>query len=250
MSKTQGAATQSDGGYVTDLTEKPTKRANLPFVVRLLNPVIARLLRLGLPMRPMILLTVRGRITGEPRATPVGLFEYNGKRYLFATFGEVNWVRNLRAARTAVLRLGRRSEELVAAELAPEEAVPFLKGAIAPLLKRPPGAWILRRHFNAAPEAPLNDFIKEAQRHPVFEVSGAPAAGPPSTSSSTTRQRYVEPRPRDWHPGPIARCSVTFIPTGGRVPRLRSKVSGRPLRPAAADPMSGDSNQYLRGKRA
>lgn len=152
------------------MNEQMTNRARLPLVGRLLNPLIANLLRLGLPMRPMILLTVRGRITGEPHTTPVGLFEHNGKRYLFATFGEVNWVRNLRAAGKAVLTLGTRREAIEAVELTPEDAVPFLKGAIAPLLKKPPRAWILRRHFKAAPDAALSDFIEEARRHPVFEV--------------------------------------------------------------------------------
>jgi len=123
----------------------------------------------------MILLTVRGRITGEPHTTPLGLFEHDGKRYLFATFGEVNWVRNLRAPGNAVLRLGRRYETIVATELTPEQAVPFLKGTIAPLLEKPPRAWILRRHFKAEPDAPLSNFVKEAQRHPVFEVRAAPA---------------------------------------------------------------------------
>jgi deazaflavin-dependent oxidoreductase (nitroreductase family) len=119
--------------------------ASLPLVVRLLNPLIARLLHIGLPIRPMMLLTVRGRMSGRPRTTPVGLFEYNGKRYLFATFGEVNWTRNLRSARTAVLSLGRCSETVVAVELPAEQAAPFLKDAIAPLLSRASQAWLLRR---------------------------------------------------------------------------------------------------------
>ena len=46
--------------------------------------IIKRLLRAGVPMGPMILLTVRGRTTGQPRTTPVDLLERNDRRWLVA----------------------------------------------------------------------------------------------------------------------------------------------------------------------
>ena len=46
----------------------------------------------------MHLLTVRGRKSGLPRTTPVNLIEYQGRRWLVAPYGEVAWVRNVRAA--------------------------------------------------------------------------------------------------------------------------------------------------------
>ena len=62
--------------------------------------IIKSLLRAGIPLGPMILLTVRGRTTGEPRTTPVDLLERGDRRWLVATHGGANsnWVRNLRAA--------------------------------------------------------------------------------------------------------------------------------------------------------
>ena len=48
---------------------------------------------------PMYLLTVRGRKSGRLRTVPIVLLEQDGKRYLAATYGSVNWVYNLRAAR-------------------------------------------------------------------------------------------------------------------------------------------------------
>ena len=74
--------------------------------------IIKRLLRAGVPMGPMILLTVRGRTTGQPRTTPVDLLERNGRRWLVATHGGAssNWVRNLRAAGEGVLTRGRRRQ--------------------------------------------------------------------------------------------------------------------------------------------
>src|SRR5438046_1393031 len=112
-------------------------RPGVPSIVPLLNPLIRRLLRMGVPMGPNVLLTVRGRTSGQLRTFPVALMEGGGRRYVFATFGEVNWVRNLRAAREAILRRGRRQERVVAVELTPEEAAPVMQQALAPFFASP-----------------------------------------------------------------------------------------------------------------
>ena len=68
------------------------------WALRLLNPVFIRYLRVGLPGGPNVLLTVRGRSSGRSRAAPVAMMQLGDRRFLQAVFGEVNWVRNLRAA--------------------------------------------------------------------------------------------------------------------------------------------------------
>src|SRR5262245_49809859 len=102
-----------------------TKQATIPHApsfVHVLNPLIKRLVQLGLNLGPtsMILLTVYGRKTGQPHTMPVGLFTVSGRRYLFSTFGEVNWVRNLRSNKRAIIAYGRSTEALTASELPPE----------------------------------------------------------------------------------------------------------------------------------
>jgi len=49
-------------------------------------------------MGPMVLLTVRGRKSGQPRTTSVDLFKGNGRSFLVSTHRQesCNWVRNLR----------------------------------------------------------------------------------------------------------------------------------------------------------
>jgi heme-degrading monooxygenase HmoA len=64
--------------------------------VRINNTIITSLLRLGLKVWSFSLLTVRGRKSGKPIVTPVAIFVQDQKRYLIATYGVVNWVRNLR----------------------------------------------------------------------------------------------------------------------------------------------------------
>ena len=147
-----------------------SNKVHVPLYVRIVNPILLPLLRLGLRRRPMALLTVRGRRSGRPRATPVGLLEVDGHRYLFSAFGEVNWVRNLRAAGVATIGVGRQRETLPAIELSAEEA----GGVVRSILKTPAYAAVVRPYFPVSIDAPLTEFVREARRHPVFELGVVP----------------------------------------------------------------------------
>ena len=92
--------------------------------------------------------------------------EDKGQRWLVAPYGEREWVKNARAAGQVVLRRGRRSEAVaVIEELDPVQSAPILKR----YSKEEP---ITRKFFDATPDSPLEDFIKEAPRHPVFRILG------------------------------------------------------------------------------
>ncbi len=141
---------------------------HVPFLVPILNPIAHRLLRVGIPMGPNALLTVRGRKTGQPHTTPVALVEVNGRRWVQSPFGEVNWVRNLRAAREATITINRRSESVEAVELSTAETARFFKDVLRPYVGRiPMGRWLLSLlgggDILADPDA-------AAARHPVFEL--------------------------------------------------------------------------------
>jgi len=138
--------------------------------------IIKQLLRAGVPMGPMILLTVRGRTTGQSRTTPVDLFERDDGRWLVATHSGANsnWVRNLRAAGEGTLTHGRRRQEVTAKELTPEAAGSVLKEVLGPRLASPVRGFVLRRTLDVAPNASLDDFISEARHHPVFELRSQP----------------------------------------------------------------------------
>ena len=147
-----------------------TEPTHVPGYVAVFNPLILRLLRIGVPIGPMTLLTVRGRASGQPRTTPVGLFEHDGHRWLLATFGETNWTRNLRAAGEGILGRGRHQEVVVAVALTADTAGPVLKEVLGPRLKSPLQAAFLRRFYALTADSLTTDFIHEAQRHPVFEL--------------------------------------------------------------------------------
>jgi deazaflavin-dependent oxidoreductase (nitroreductase family) len=149
--------------------------------VRFNNAVIAALVRRGMPMASFALLTVRGRKSGRPIATPITLFAYEGQPYLIAAYGIVNWVRNLRAAGgAATLTSGRRTRQIHASELTPQAAARILQASVR---SGPPGIprpifHVYRRFFvlpylNVTPDASLEAFEREARTHPVFLVQSA-----------------------------------------------------------------------------
>jgi deazaflavin-dependent oxidoreductase (nitroreductase family) len=139
----------------------------LPWWVPYFNVVAKPLLALGVPIGPDVLLTVRGRRSGLPRTTPVTMGEYGGRRGFISPFGETNWVRNLRAAGMAAVRVGRRREEIRAVELDQDEAVRFLREVIAPIAAQSKlGDWLVRKVDRVDIDHPESAVIGM----PVFEV--------------------------------------------------------------------------------
>ena len=119
--------------------------------------------RFDLAPKDIIMLSVRGRKTGRMHSTPVSPLEWDGQRWLVAPFGEVQWVHNARIAHEVTLSRGGKSETVQIAEANPVEAAPVLKQYIT-------RGWISRPYFDVTPESPLEAFIDEAPRHPVFRI--------------------------------------------------------------------------------
>lgn len=142
-----------------------------PFFVRVGNRMVGTLVRAGVPIGNTVLLTVRGRKSGQSYTNPVTILKQEENRYLIAAYGVTSWVRNLRAAGAGTLRHARRTEAIVATELSPQEAAPVLKYGLNM------GPSFLRRYFDAKPASPLQDFEREAVHHPVFQIRTAPGAG-------------------------------------------------------------------------
>ena len=97
------------------------------FTRRVFNPLVARLTRLGLSLKGSRVLEVRGRRSGQVRSTVINLLHEDGHRYLVAPRGETEWVRNLRAAGSGTLRVGRRHEAIHPVELADADKLPVLR---------------------------------------------------------------------------------------------------------------------------
>jgi deazaflavin-dependent oxidoreductase (nitroreductase family) len=125
-------------------------------------------------MGPNGLITVRGRTSGEPRTTPVAFVDIDGRTWVQSPFGDVNWVRNLRAAGEATITVGKRSEEVRAVELSKVEKVDFYREVLGPYVRRMRGGRFLARFLGFSEI--LNDPIAAADDHPVFELRRETAA--------------------------------------------------------------------------
>jgi deazaflavin-dependent oxidoreductase (nitroreductase family) len=133
------------------------------------NSIVTRLARRGIPMGPNALLTVRGRRTGLPRTTPVAVIAVGGRRWIQCPFGEVNWVRNLRAVGEGTLTTGRREEAVRATELSRDQATAFFEVTLAPYIRRRRAARLMAGVLGLGDV--LNDPAGAAERHPVFELT-------------------------------------------------------------------------------
>jgi deazaflavin-dependent oxidoreductase (nitroreductase family) len=163
-----------------DLRERIARR-----LFRLVNPLARRMIHTGVPTgAPNILLIVRGRRSGIERTTPVTLLDVEGHMYVQATYGAPGWGRNLRAAGEAtIIRPGGRRSPVHAIEVPSDEAAAILRRTLEPyrqvqLLRRllgsrvrPPVA-LLRRYRIRIDDTP-QDYLAEAQRHPLFELRPA-----------------------------------------------------------------------------
>jgi deazaflavin-dependent oxidoreductase (nitroreductase family) len=148
------------------LEETRALPAWVPYVNRLAVP----LLRAGVPMGPDVLLTVRGRKSGEPRTTPVTICETGERRGIISPFGETQWVRNLRVAGRATIGFGRRREHVVAIELHGDDAAAFIRDVLAPHARRSRfGGWFVR----AVDKIDIEHPDEAAVGRPVFELHPA-----------------------------------------------------------------------------
>ncbi|HEY8641168.1 MAG TPA: nitroreductase family deazaflavin-dependent oxidoreductase [Candidatus Dormibacteraeota bacterium] len=141
----------------------------VPTFVGVFNPIAQKLLGIGVPLGPNALITVRGRQSGLPRTTPVALVEIQGRRWVIGTFGDVNWVRNLRAAREATITVGKRRESVSAAELSQQEGAEFFAQVLGPYIRSLRLGRFLIGSVLGAGEI-LDDPGPAASRRPVFEL--------------------------------------------------------------------------------
>lgn len=92
-----------------------------------MNKVLVALQRRGMRLGGLQVLTVAGRKSGKPRSTPLSVLTLEGQRYVFGGFPGADWVRNARAAESAVLSCGKSRDRVRLVELSAEEAKPVLR---------------------------------------------------------------------------------------------------------------------------
>jgi deazaflavin-dependent oxidoreductase (nitroreductase family) len=136
------------------------------FTRNVFNPGVRLLTKLGISVKGSRVLEVRGRTSGEPRRTVVNLLTVDGVRYLVAPRGEAQWVRNLRAAGSGTLRVGRRTEAFTAAELADDAKPPIIRAYLKAW------AWEVGKFFEGlSADSSDADIAAVAAGFPVFRIA-------------------------------------------------------------------------------
>ena len=147
-------------------------QTHIPGFVGFFNKLTQRMLGVGVPMGPNALITVSGRTSGMPRTTPVAIIAIEGKRWVSSPYGDVHWVRNLRAAGKATITFGRRDEVVTATELSADAKAAFFRDVFGPYVRRLPlRSWMIGSVLGA--KDMLGDPTEAAARHPVFELRAA-----------------------------------------------------------------------------
>jgi deazaflavin-dependent oxidoreductase (nitroreductase family) len=132
-----------NGSQTSQAGDGPVDRP--PLQVRLFSPILRALLAARVPLGFNRLVTIRGRKSGLPRTTAIAVIEVSGKRWVWAPWGDVHWVRNLRAAGGATITVHGRQEDVRATELDPAQRVAFFRDVLGPLARRIPfGVWFIR----------------------------------------------------------------------------------------------------------
>jgi deazaflavin-dependent oxidoreductase (nitroreductase family) len=97
------------------------------FTVNVFNRAVAWLTRRGISVWGSRVLAVRGRKSGQWRTTPVNLLTVDGRQYLLAPRGHVQWTHNMRAVGGGELRLGKNVDVFTATEIADDDKPAILR---------------------------------------------------------------------------------------------------------------------------
>ena len=136
------------------------------FTRTVVNPIVARLTRWGVSVWGSRILEVPGRVSGELRTTPVNVLELGERRYLVAPRGTTQWVRNVRASGSCVLRVGRRCEHVALVEVDDADKPEILRA----YLRR--WKWEVGQFFDGVgPDSSDAGLLAAAPNHPAFEIT-------------------------------------------------------------------------------
>ncbi|MFD9304316.1 nitroreductase/quinone reductase family protein [Streptomyces sp. NPDC060048] len=137
-----------------------------PFDFRL-NAFFGKLARLGISLAGSAELSVRGRTSGRIQRIPVNPYTQHGEQYLVSARGHSQWVRNMRAAGSGEIRVGRTTRTFTATEITdPAEKAVVLRG----YLKK--WGWEVNRFFHGVTAKSSEPELQAAAAdHPVFRIT-------------------------------------------------------------------------------
>lgn len=123
---------------------------------------------LGLNLKGAMVLTVRGRKSGEPRSLVVNVLDLDGNKYLLSPHGASNWVKNVRENGHLQLHRGKHRARYHAEEVTdPEEKLAVMRA----YLDR--WSWQVRGFMGVDKSASDEELRAILDKHPVFVLQHA-----------------------------------------------------------------------------
>lgn len=129
---------------------------------RIVNRLTQAMARRG--MGASWVLSTKGRISGTRRDFVITPVTYDGVRYLVAPYGEVSWVKNVRANPHVTLTRGDVKLRATAEEISGEEAGHALGKYYAENLR------YVGKFMDIPGDHTITDFVAVVYRYPVFRI--------------------------------------------------------------------------------
>ncbi|MGB3707252.1 nitroreductase [Gordonia sp. (in: high G+C Gram-positive bacteria)] len=133
-------------------------------LLRISNAIVGGLARFGIGPAACHELLVAGRTSGRVTGRPVNVMEVNGSRYLLSPRGQTQWVLNVRAGQTAVLRRRHTSEAVELIEITDDRRIDLLRTYLARW------GWQVSAFVNGLSASSSNEDLAAAlAQFPIFE---------------------------------------------------------------------------------
>jgi deazaflavin-dependent oxidoreductase (nitroreductase family) len=139
------------------------KKYEVNSTIRRINKLTLFLARRGWGRQ--VMLTTTGRRSGQPREVPLSPITVDGVEFLVAPYGEVAWVRNVRANPEVTIRKGRETRLASLSEVT---------GEVPDVLKEYWDREAFAHQYMDVPDSPtIDDFDASGKSFPVFRVVSA-----------------------------------------------------------------------------
>ncbi len=144
----------------------PAARPPITASLRIRNKMMEAFHGIGLPVGPVRILRVRGRVSGREYSNPVATLKWDGALYLLQAFPHSDWVKNVRAAGEGVLVRGRHAQHVRLVEVPPAERGPIARAFPGQV---PMGVGIFVRNGVVEDKSP-ESFGRAAADIPIFRA--------------------------------------------------------------------------------
>ncbi|MFG1928720.1 nitroreductase/quinone reductase family protein [Cryptosporangium sp. NPDC048952] len=139
----------------------------LPRWLPLANRLVKGVSRIGVALGTVQVLTVPGRVSGQPRSTPVSPLMVGGREYVIAGVARSQWAENVRAAGHGTLARARRRRPVQLREV---KDLDLRRAVMRAFPREVPGGVPFFVRLGLVSSGDPDQFAAAADRVKIFEV--------------------------------------------------------------------------------